>query len=256
MDEQENDFLFEHILKLSQEADQDNGQPLRINMITDLCHWAAKEQGLLREKLKLGDSVLLIGSCSPRAIVSLLNYAGVQIEDSNVVDFINYRNVSSSPIISRVKSMIEDSEGVELNHLSLDCEPVNLAWYPVIDSKLCINCRQCENFCLFGVYKFVNENVAVDKPTKCKPYCPACSKICPKSAVIFPKHDSAVISGNELRKDEPADQTISKMSGTELMTFLRNRSSAADKAKELGIPDKVINDMSPEQISKIVKDRK
>jgi NAD-dependent dihydropyrimidine dehydrogenase PreA subunit len=60
-------------------------------------------------------------------------------------------------------------------------------WYPVIDAERCVNCDQCFQFCLFGVYaRDGGGRVTVSQPDACKPGCPACSRICPQGAIIFP----------------------------------------------------------------------
>jgi NAD-dependent dihydropyrimidine dehydrogenase PreA subunit len=60
-------------------------------------------------------------------------------------------------------------------------------WYPVIDISRCKNCRNCLQFCLFGVYEVDAEGgVIVRNPDSCKPGCPACSRICPEGAIMFP----------------------------------------------------------------------
>ena len=63
-------------------------------------------------------------------------------------------------------------------------------WYPVIDDSRCVNCKQCLRFCLFGVYEFdARFRVSVVNPDNCKPGCPACARICPNSAIMFPLYD-------------------------------------------------------------------
>jgi NAD-dependent dihydropyrimidine dehydrogenase PreA subunit len=60
-------------------------------------------------------------------------------------------------------------------------------WYPVMDGDRCTACRHCLQFCLFGVYDLDAEGrVTVANPDACKPGCPACSRICPQGAIIFP----------------------------------------------------------------------
>ena len=64
-------------------------------------------------------------------------------------------------------------------------------WYPVIDYSRCTDCRQCLQFCLFGVYTLDEEGkVRATAPDQCKPGCPACSRICPASAIMFPLCDA------------------------------------------------------------------
>ena len=72
-----------------------------------------------------------------------------------------------------------------------------LRWYPIVDRSRCSNCRNCLQFCLFGVYD-TDENgaVTVAKPDSCKHGCPACSRICPSGAIMFPLYEqSAAIAG-------------------------------------------------------------
>ena len=66
-------------------------------------------------------------------------------------------------------------------------EPVAPRWYPVVDVSRCADCSHCLQFCLFGVYARDEEgNLVVANPDRCKPGCPACSRICPEGAIMFP----------------------------------------------------------------------
>jgi NAD-dependent dihydropyrimidine dehydrogenase PreA subunit len=76
-----------------------------------------------------------------------------------------------------------------------------MPWFPVIDYDRCVNCLQCVSFCLFGVYqKGADGKITVQRPHKCKTYCPACSRVCPRGAIMFPKHPQATINGTEIPK--------------------------------------------------------
>lgn len=69
-------------------------------------------------------------------------------------------------------------------------------WYPVIDFGRCANCLECLNFCLFGVYGLGPEGkIMVEQPDACRPGCPACSRICPQGAIMFPQHQDPAIAG-------------------------------------------------------------
>jgi NAD-dependent dihydropyrimidine dehydrogenase PreA subunit len=60
-------------------------------------------------------------------------------------------------------------------------------WYPVVDPSRCKHCGSCAQFCLFGVYATdAEKKVRVANPDRCKPGCPACSRICPEGAIMFP----------------------------------------------------------------------
>jgi NAD-dependent dihydropyrimidine dehydrogenase PreA subunit len=75
-------------------------------------------------------------------------------------------------------------------------EPVKRRWYPVIDYSRCTNCMECIDFCLFGVYGLDSlSRILVESQDNCKKGCPACSRVCPENAIIFPQHKSAAIAG-------------------------------------------------------------
>jgi len=64
-------------------------------------------------------------------------------------------------------------------------------WYPVIDYSRCAECGQCFDFCLFGAYERDDAGrVKVISPDSCKPGCPACARVCPAGAIIFPHYQA------------------------------------------------------------------
>jgi len=67
-------------------------------------------------------------------------------------------------------------------------EPAAPRWYPVLDYSLCAGCKQCFDFCLFGVYTVEGKRVVATTPDNCKPGCPACARVCPRGAIMFPHH--------------------------------------------------------------------
>jgi NAD-dependent dihydropyrimidine dehydrogenase PreA subunit len=76
-------------------------------------------------------------------------------------------------------------------------EATNRRWYPVIDYSRCTNCLECLDFCLFGVYGVgVAETILVEQPDNCRKGCPACSRVCPENAIIFPQHKTPAIAGS------------------------------------------------------------
>jgi NAD-dependent dihydropyrimidine dehydrogenase PreA subunit len=85
----------------------------------------------------------------------------------------------------------------------LSGEPTRIAetparrWYPVIDYSRCTNCMECIDFCLFGVYGVDGvETILVEQPDNCRKGCPACSRVCPENAIIFPQHKTPAIAGS------------------------------------------------------------
>lgn len=71
-------------------------------------------------------------------------------------------------------------------------------WYPVIDYSRCTNCMECIDFCLFGVYGVDTvDTILVDQPDNCRKGCPACSRVCPENAIMFPQHKTPAIAGSQ-----------------------------------------------------------
>ncbi|MFV0443566.1 MAG: ATP-binding protein [Planctomycetaceae bacterium] len=69
-------------------------------------------------------------------------------------------------------------------------------WYPVIDYSRCTNCMECIDFCLFGVYGVDTlDRILVEAQDNCKKGCPACSRVCPENAILFPQHKTPAIAG-------------------------------------------------------------
>ncbi len=75
-------------------------------------------------------------------------------------------------------------------------EATKRRWYPVIDYTRCTNCMECIDFCLFGVYGVDQlDRILVEEQDNCKKGCPACSRVCPENAIIFPGHKDSAIAG-------------------------------------------------------------
>ena len=98
---------------------------------------------------------------------------------------------------------IDGSGKLALNHQLFQLNAVNSIdehpsrrWYPVIDFSRCTNCMECIDFCLFGVYGVDGaETILVEQPDNCRKGCPACSRVCPQNAIIFPQHKTPAIAG-------------------------------------------------------------
>lgn len=76
-------------------------------------------------------------------------------------------------------------------------EATGRRWYPVIDYSRCTNCMECIDFCLFGVYGLDRSDaILVEQPDNCRKGCPACSRVCPENAIIFPQHKTPAIAGD------------------------------------------------------------
>ncbi|MEM1177026.1 MAG: ferredoxin family protein [Acidobacteriota bacterium] len=105
-------------------------------------------------------------------------------------------------------------------------------WFPVIDYDRCTNCMQCLSFCLFGVYDVDDDKkIDVAHPERCKTLCPACSRVCPEVAILFPKYKAGPINGDVVQEEdltrEKMKTDISSLLGGDIYSLLRKRSERA-----------------------------
>ncbi len=105
-------------------------------------------------------------------------------------------------------------------------------WFPVIDYDRCTNCMQCLSFCLFGVYGVDRDSqIQVQNNDNCKTNCPACSRVCPEAAIMFPKYKAGPINGDAVSASdlnrEKMKIDISALLGGDVYDMLRQRSVKA-----------------------------
>jgi Pyruvate/2-oxoacid:ferredoxin oxidoreductase delta subunit len=105
-------------------------------------------------------------------------------------------------------------------------------WFPVIDYDRCTNCMQCLSFCLFGVYGVDDQHrIQVQNNDNCKTNCPACSRVCPEAAIMFPKYKAGPINGDVVSnadlQREKMKIDISALLGGDVYAMLRERSEKA-----------------------------
>lgn len=121
-------------------------------------------------------------------------------------------------------------------------------WFPVIDYDRCTNCMQCLSFCLFDVYGVDDEKqIQVQNNDNCKTNCPACSRVCPEVAIMFPKYASGPINGEAVKQQDVERESmkvdITSLLGGDIYSSLRTRSEKAKSrfSKERS-PDKALNE--------------
>lgn len=105
-------------------------------------------------------------------------------------------------------------------------------WFPVIDYDRCTNCMQCLSFCLFGVYGAdTHGHIQVQNQDNCKTNCPACSRVCPEAAIMFPKYKAGPINGDVVKDEDLSREKmkvdISALLGGDIYSMLRMRSERA-----------------------------
>lgn len=102
--------------------------------------------------------------------------------------------IQGSPPPAQLQQFLNREQ--KANGLAVLGEAKENRWYPVIDYNRCTNCLECIDFCLFGVYGIDRQDrILVENQDNCKRGCPACSRVCPENAIIFPEHKTPAIAG-------------------------------------------------------------
>ncbi len=168
--------------------------------VPDLCQLAAQHDERLTEWAATPN--LTIAACYPRAIRWLFQWAGSPLRDD--AEITNLRTES-------LKGFPADDEhpcpSAPISGSSIDDEVTPqgdwVPWFPIIDYEKCTNCKQCLSFCPFGVYSQSEDGkVVVTQPENCKNNCPACARVCPAVAIIFPKVIDNPINGAEVHPED------------------------------------------------------
>jgi Pyruvate/2-oxoacid:ferredoxin oxidoreductase delta subunit len=118
------------------------------------------------------------------------------------------------------------------NELALERPGTWKPWFPVNDFARCTNCMQCLSFCLFDVYGVsASGGIEVRNQDNCKTECPACSRVCPEVAIMFPKYRHGPINGEDINTEDVRREAmkvdISALLGGDVYSLLRDRSSRA-----------------------------
>lgn len=171
----------------------------------DLCGASVHYKESIKSIFGKNDEYLIIG-CHTRAMKLLLEKTGVVMQDHSI-RYINFLESDNEEIIRGLESF---KEGIDLTGRTDVKEIGNhsewIPWYPVIDYSRCSNCGQCAEFCLFGVYDKPDGRVTVVNPEGCKTNCPACARICPQTAIIFPRYKLGGAIGGSDVIDEISEQ--------------------------------------------------
>jgi NAD-dependent dihydropyrimidine dehydrogenase PreA subunit len=128
----------------------------------------------------------------------------------------------------------------------------------VVDYDRCTNCLECLNFCLFGVYGLDSEGAIVaEDPDACRPGCPACARICPAAAIMFPEHASAAIAGDPEAAAEGLKLDLSQLFGgadpADLAAGERDRALADKRRQEAALrPDGPTSSPAKDNLDRLV----
>ncbi|MBP7052049.1 MAG: ferredoxin family protein [Phycisphaerae bacterium] len=248
----------------------------QVQVVADLCGLVANRDPHLQDWA--ARSSLSIVACFPRAVRWLFHAAGVSLSQEQV-RFFNMRTQSADEIVKELMkddgllmSEIRGSAPSASDHQSstVNHQSPWVPWFPVIDYDRCVNCKQCMNFCLFGVYGLSEEGrVTVQKPSGCKTNCPACARMCPRKAIIFPKYADPPINGDECL--EPTTGQEKTVVAGDVYERIRSRSAAGKRfstepgdagrscptldglRRDLDIPDEVLASLSREEMQRVIR---
>ncbi|MBD3268287.1 hypothetical protein GF373_16600 [bacterium] len=191
----------------------------------DLCGLAAQNDPLFFEYTQ--ENPAYIVACAPRAVKWLFHAAGAELSSNTAI--LNMKEMDADAILQALgvpSASCSCNKAVEPTRDAMENQWI--PWFPVIDYQRCTNCKQCLNFCLFRVYELnEDDRVFVSNPTQCKNQCPACARVCPENAIIFPKHASPEINGSgEAQKTTQAGNDLQNLLKGDLNQILRQRNDS------------------------------
>lgn len=191
----------------------------QVTLIADLCEMVMNRSSELTEIAETD-----IFACYPRTIQSQMDWLDLQA--NNLHDI---RNNDLNNILLEFGFNKTEEDNYEANPEIVDAintlpvAPGSDAWYPILDKSKCTNCGKCHDFCLFGVYTIENKQVKVIQPQNCKNNCPACARVCPSKAIIFPKYAKSPINGGTIEEEQFDPAALDNMYQERLKYRLRQR---------------------------------
>ena len=191
-------------------------------IVPDLCRTAVSDACKMAEFASTA-----VIACYPRAVTAIFDRAG--LTPKHVFDI---RNNSSEHVLNEIGITAPVFSTEQSFPVSSPDEENNDAWYPVIDKKRCTECGKCHDFCLFGVYSINIGKVKVMQPQNCKNNCPACARMCPSKAIIFPKYAKSPINGGLHDEEQTGDTNVKTLYNTALQHKLAERRSKVSLFKK------------------------
>ena len=208
-----------------------------------------------------GDSEIEVSEKQPLFVVGDFE----TVPQHETLEFLNVNARTAEIVLEEIKSRADEHKKERT---------LWKPWFPVIDYDRCTNCMQCLTFCLFDVYSTNKGQITVKNEDKCKTDCPACSRVCPEVAILFPKYGKGPINGDVVKAEdiqrEKMKIDISSLLGGDILSTLRTRHTDAkqrfskerDEKKalrerercltklkeELDIPDSVLKSLPTRQM--------
>jgi len=244
-----------------------------VEAVADLCGMAANRHPRLRHWAQA--EPLSIVACFPRAVRWLFEAAGTPLNLERTRLF-NMRTQSPEEILNTILGCAKATDAAPPPSVQTlpGREEGWVPWFPAIDYDRCRNCKQCMNFCLFGVYGLSEEGrVEVQNPAGCKTNCPACARMCPASAIIFPKYAASPINGDDVtppsRAQSESPRDLRRLLQGNVYDKIRRREAGGKRfstaspapggpcptidalRRDLAIPDDVLASLSGAELQRI-----
>ncbi|HSI12438.1 MAG TPA: ferredoxin family protein [Chthoniobacter sp.] len=168
-----------------------------------------------------GERAVAPADKTPAVVLGRFGGATPEVDGASTRDITNLNPVQIADLVETVRAETNAPKHGEWK-----------PWFPVIDYDRCTNCMQCLSFCLFGVYGVDGDkHIQVQNNDNCKTNCPACSRVCPEAAIMFPKYKSGPINGDLVSDSDLAKEKmkvdISALLGGDVYSMLRLRSEKA-----------------------------
>jgi NAD-dependent dihydropyrimidine dehydrogenase PreA subunit len=200
--------------------------PVEVTVLSDLCGLVAKRKDLLSGLFRTDAEYMVIG-CFPRTMNLIFDQVKEQTGQPGDCIHVNLIETSAQEAIHQIEEFCGDYKN-NMVYREITGDTGWPSWYPVIDYTRCTACGQCADFCLFGVYEKNKSRVQVVNPMGCKNNCPACARICPQTAIIFPKYKQGGAIGGSKQIDEIAEHTrqakdIREILGGDIYSALEQR---------------------------------
>jgi NAD-dependent dihydropyrimidine dehydrogenase PreA subunit len=210
-----------------------------IELIADLCHSAIHDPTLLA---RMTGEETIVAACHARAVRGL--FAIADLSPPDLIDLCG----DSPEVPFPAPGPDEPISGIDS---PAPPPPFPFppyvhawkAWFPVIDRDRCTGCGKCIDFCLFGVYARSDDRVVVTNPSHCKTNCPACARVCPHQAIMFPKHSEPPINGGPAILEPGFSETSSVPQRT------GSRTAADGLAEHFPNPGEPIRAPSPDELN-------
>ncbi len=194
--------------------------------LNDLCGLVANDRTLLKEVFS-GDVDSLLAACSERSLRLLLSFAGIESGPGSVRVIDRFAN-DFDQITGEICDFALNADMTPAEIICHESKEGWNSWYPLIDNERCNGCGQCAEFCLFGVYTKNEDGVQVMHPEGCKDQCPACARLCPRAAIVFPKFaEGGAIGGatviDELAESARIKNDLEVIAGNDIYRTLQQR---------------------------------